>query len=114
MAEILDSMKAAKSVTKLMLENNRVRVLEFRIRPGKKAAMHNHPHNHVVYFMTNARLKLTSPDGKSDKHNMKAGQTMWMEPGSHEAENVGKTAAHYLVVELKATPEKTASLSDSS
>ena len=114
MAEIPDVMEAAKNVVKLKLENNRARVLETRIRPGKKAPMHNHPHNHVVYFMANARLKLTFPDGKSDKLNVKAGQTIWMQPGSHETENVGKTVAHYLVVELKATPEKAASLSDSS
>lgn len=101
MAEIPDAMKAAKSVAKLMLENEKARVLEFRIRPGKKAAMHNHPHNHVVYFMTNAKLKLSYPDGKSDKLGVKAGQTIWMEASSHETENVGKTVAHYLVVEVK-------------
>ncbi len=63
--------------------------------------MHNHPHHHVVYFMTNARLKLTYPDGKADKLSVKAGQTIWMEASSHETANVGKTVAHYLVVELK-------------
>lgn len=114
MAEIPDAMIAAKNVAKLILENEKVRVMEFRIKPGKKAIMHNHPNPHVVHFMTNTRLKLTTPDAKADKLTLKAGQTIWMEPGSHEAENIGKILTHYLVVEVKHPSAEAVSQSDSS
>lgn len=114
MAKVPDVMKAAKNVTKVALENDKVRVLEFLIRPGEKATMHNHPNDHVVYFMSDAKIKLTYPDGKSEELDLKGGQSMWVKAGSHETNNAGKTVVHYLVVELKGVAEEAPSLSDTS
>jgi quercetin dioxygenase-like cupin family protein len=90
----------AKDVYKLLLENDRVRVFDVRFTPGQRAPMHSHP-DHVVYIMDDATLRLTGPDGKSQDVSVKAGQTLFLPAGPHAAENIGKTAAHNLVVELK-------------
>ncbi len=90
----------AKDVYKLLLENDRVRVFDVRFAPGQRAAMHAHP-DHVVYVLDDATLRLTGPDGKSQDVAIKAGQTLYLPAGPHAAENIGKTAAHNLVVELK-------------
>ena len=39
----LDAVKVAPESYKVLLENDRVRVLEYRIKPGYKNAMHSHP-----------------------------------------------------------------------
>jgi quercetin dioxygenase-like cupin family protein len=36
---------------KVILDNDQVRVLDARIQPGQKLAMHSHPAN-VVYYVT--------------------------------------------------------------
>lgn len=82
------------------MENDRVRVLDFRFKPGQKAEMHIHP-DHIVYALTDYTLILTHPDGTSKEGSVKAGQTFWMIAGAHMAQNIGKTDGHALVIELK-------------
>jgi len=101
MANIQDVLIAAQSAYSLLLENDSVRVLEVRLKPGQKAPMHNHPNNHVVYVKSDIRLKLGFPDGKEVVSDLKAGQVLWLEGGAHEAENVGTTDADNLVIEVK-------------
>jgi hypothetical protein len=51
--------------------------------------------------MKSTRFKLTFANGKSNEFDLKAGQTLWMEAGSHATENIGTSEGHNLVVELK-------------
>ena len=101
MANVPDVLTAAASAYTLLLENESVRVLEIRLKPGQKAPMHNHPNNHVVYVRNAMRIKLSFPDGKEAVTDLKAGQVLWLEAGPHEAENVGTTDADNLVIEVK-------------
>jgi quercetin dioxygenase-like cupin family protein len=94
-----DPLKVAKNVYKLVLENDRVRVLDLFLKPGDKAAMHYHP-DHVIYVLNGGKAKLTS-SGKTDVMDMKSGQGIFLKAQSHDAENTGKTDLHLLVVELK-------------
>jgi quercetin dioxygenase-like cupin family protein len=100
-ANVADVMVAAKGPYQLLMENDRVRVMEVKLKPGQKAAMHNHPNSHVVYVKTDSKLKLTFPDGKDNVVDLKAGQTLWLDAGPHEAENVGMTDFDNLVIEVK-------------
>lgn len=101
MANIPDVLVAASSAYGLLLENDKLRVMEVRLKPGQKAPMHNHPHDHVVYVKNDARFKLSFPDGKNSILELKAGQVIWIEAGPHETENLGKAEGHNLVIELK-------------
>lgn len=96
-----DVLKIRNNGYKLLLENERVRVMEILLDPGQKSPMHNHPDDHVVYVNSDAKFRLSFPDGKSTEIDLKAGQTVWMEAGPHETENVGKTKGHNIVIELK-------------
>jgi quercetin dioxygenase-like cupin family protein len=100
MEEIFDALHAASNVSKLIMENDRVRVFDVRFKPGEKAAMHMHP-DHVMYVFNNGKLKLTPSTGKTQELDLKGGQAIWMDATSHAAENLGKTDVHLLVVELK-------------
>lgn len=100
MAQIPDALQAAPNVYKLLMENDRVRVLDVRVKPGEKTKMHSHP-DRVVYVLSDHRLKFTSPDGQNKELELKTGQVLWIEAGAHTTENIGKTEAHNLAVELK-------------
>lgn len=101
MTKVQDVLKAASNAYRLLLENDEVRVMEIRLKPGQIAPMHKHPNNHVVYVMKDAKFKLSFPDGKSMDIELKSGKVVWMEAGTHETENVGTTDGHNLVIELK-------------
>jgi quercetin dioxygenase-like cupin family protein len=100
MEQVFDAVEAASNVYKLIMENDRVRVFDVRFKPGEKAAMHMHP-DHMVYIFNDGKLNLTPSKGKTQELDLKAGQAIWMEATSHAAENLGKSDAHLLVVELK-------------
>ena len=97
---MLDALQAAPNVTKLIMENNRVRVFDVWFKPGEKAAMHKHP-DHVMYIFNNGKLKMTTLQGEIQEVDLKTGQAIWMDATAHTAENPGKTDVHLLVVELK-------------
>jgi beta-alanine degradation protein BauB len=96
----MDALKAAPDVYSLVMENERVRVLSVKFKPGQKAVMHSHP-DHVIYVLKDGKLKITLPDGANNEVSLKAGQAIWMQAGQHAAENLGKTEANNIVVELK-------------
>jgi quercetin dioxygenase-like cupin family protein len=99
-----DVAKVAPNDCKVLLENDRVRVVEIWIKPGEKLAMHSHPAS-VTYVLTAGKLKTTLPDGKTVDTEAQVGQALWSEGGSHEQVNLGTTEVRALVVEMK-TPEK--------
>jgi hypothetical protein len=101
MASIPDVLVAAGAAYSLVLENGRVRVMRIRLKPGEKAPMHNHPNDHVVVVNKDVRLKLVFPDGKEAINDLKAGQVLWLDGGSHEAQNVGTTDHDSFVIEIK-------------
>ena len=100
MAQIPDALQAAPDVYKLLMENDRVRVLDVRVKPGQKTKLHSHP-DRVVYVLSDHRLKFTSADGQNKELELKTGQVLWIEAGEHTTENTGKTDARNLAVELK-------------
>ena len=66
MTDIPDVLEVAKSGYELLLENKKVRVMEIKLKPGEKSPMHNHPNDHVIYVVKDAKFKLGFPNGKSD------------------------------------------------
>jgi hypothetical protein len=95
-----DAEKVNPKIVKLRLENEHVRVLEALSNPGDKELMHSHPGN-VVYVIEGGKLRITTPDGKSTDVQFKTGDTLWREPVTHAAENIGTTPFHVIIVEIK-------------
>jgi len=89
---------------KVVLENECVRVLEYRDQPGDKTQQHRHP-AFVLYALSPFERTLTLPDGKVLRRQFKAGDVMWSEAQTHIGENVGQTATHVLITELKSSPQ---------
>ncbi|AIF49160.1 hypothetical protein HY57_18870 [Dyella japonica A8] len=92
--------KVAPNNTKVLLENDQVRVIEVTVKPGETIPMHSHPAN-VVYFVTGGKTKTTTADGKVTDTDHKAGEALWSEPITHSNKNMGTLTTKALVIELK-------------
>lgn len=84
---------------KVIFENDRVRVLEYRDRPGSKTTPHDHPDS-VMCTPTPFTRRLTSGDQLRDLR-LEAGQARWIGAQEHAGENIGDTETHVIFVELK-------------
>jgi len=85
---------------KVVMENDRVRVLEYRDSPGQRTSPHYHP-DYVLCALSSFKRKLTVSGGREAVVELKAGQVVWGKAQCHIGENVGDTDTHVLVVELK-------------
>ncbi|MBS0505918.1 MAG: cytoplasmic protein [Proteobacteria bacterium] len=88
---------------RVILENDCVRVLDYRDGPGQRTRQHHHP-PFVLYAMSAFQRTLTLPDGKVLRREFKPGDVMWSEAQTHIGENVGSTPTHVLIVEMKPQP----------
>ncbi len=83
----------------VVFENDRVRVLEYRDRPGDRTTPHAHPDS-VMYALSSFRRRLHAGDTQRDVE-IAAGTTAWVPAQQHSGENIGDTPSHSIFVELK-------------
>ncbi len=95
-----DLAKVMPEDVKVLIDNDRVRVLEVIHKPGAKEPMHSHP-AYVAVFLSATRLKVSTPDGKTTYKDRKAGEVYWSDPVTHAIENMGTADQHVIVIELK-------------
>ena len=95
-----DPLTTSPQYYKVLLENDKVRVLEYRLKPGEKEATHSHSAG-IVYVLSGAKMKFTYPDGRSEVKEAATGETIWREPVTHAVENVGTTEARAIAIDLK-------------
>jgi quercetin dioxygenase-like cupin family protein len=92
---------------RVLFENERVRVLDFRLAKGAREQAHQHP-EHVAVFLADFTIRFTLPDGSTALREGHPGVAAHSGPVTHASENIGETDAHGILVELK-TPSGTAS-----
>ena len=85
---------------KVQLENEKVRVLEYRDLAGEKTHQHHHP-AFVLYALAPFKRKITLPDGKAIMREFKVGDVLYSDEQTHIGENVGQTPTHVIMVEMK-------------
>src|ERR1041384_1842962 len=85
---------------KVLLENDRVRVLHFILRKGDTEKFHAHPAA-VTYVLAPFKIKFTFPDGKTAIREAKAGDVLFSEGVTHSPVNIGDTDAQGILVEFK-------------
>lgn len=95
-----EAAKVAPHVYKVLFENERVRLLDVRMKPGDSSDQHSHP-DYLLYAITGGKVKLTDASGQSVEVEIQAGDTMWREAEEHSALNVGTTELQAIFVELK-------------
>jgi quercetin dioxygenase-like cupin family protein len=98
-ARAQDPLKTDPDKYTLVLQNERVRVLEYRDQPGQKTQRHSHPDS-VLYALGPFKRRLTLGDGRAVEREFKAGETLWIGAQTHIGENTGTTDTHVLIIEL--------------
>jgi hypothetical protein len=76
----------------VVFENERVRVLEYRDRPGARTSPHDHPDS-VMVTLSAFRRRLTVGDATRDVA-LEAGEIRWLDAQTHTGENTGDTPTH--------------------
>jgi mannose-6-phosphate isomerase-like protein (cupin superfamily) len=106
----MDALIAAADHHRLVLENEQVRVLETRIKPGETTPLHTHEWPAAQYvlnwsdFVRRDEHGETMLDTRSSNVIVEPGQAVWSGPlAPHTLENVGTQALHIISVEVKPT-----------
>ena len=85
---------------KVVFENERVRVLEYRDEPGQATSPHRHPDS-VMVTLSSFERKLVAEDGASREVTLAEGEVRWLDAQVHSGENVGVRPTRVVFVELK-------------
>ena len=96
---------------KVLLENERVRVLDFQLKKGAKEEFHAHPAA-VTYVLAPFKIRFTFPDGTTRIREAKAGDFFYGDALTHASENIGDTDAHGLLIEMKSAAKSMSSEAD--
>jgi hypothetical protein len=104
----LDAVAAAPGNHRVLLENDRVRVIEITVAPGEREPVHAHCMPSVGYVMYEGKYRDYDDQGKllsEGKESLPESQfpmTIWIEPvAPHSYENVDTKPMHSLHIELK-------------
>jgi hypothetical protein len=84
---------------RVVFENDRVRVLEYRDRPGDRTTPHAHPDSVMVTLSGFSRR--LHRDGEHRDVELQPGLASWLPAQRHAGVNVGDTETHVVFVELK-------------
>jgi quercetin dioxygenase-like cupin family protein len=88
--------------TKLLFENERVKVWEFTLQPGQAIGLHTHTHDYLILPIETSTVQVTRPGQPVEVRDYAAGTVIWRDKGeTHDAKNVGVHRYHQLLVELK-------------
>ena len=97
-----DPVQVAPNNFRVLLENDRVRVLDFHGKAGQKIPMHSHPAYVTYSIHGSGKTKFASPDGKITERPATTGEARWRDAETHSSEYIGTGEAHVLLIELKA------------
>ncbi|MGV9710620.1 cytoplasmic protein [Gordonia sp. NPDC003424] len=84
---------------RVLLENDHVRVLEYRDEPGDATHTHHHPDS-VMIPLAHFRRRLTVDDRQAEVE-LEPLAVRWLDAQHHQGTNIGTTPTHAIFVELK-------------
>ena len=107
-----DPVETNPELYRVLFENDRVRVLEYRDAPGDRTRPHGHPDSVMVTLCAFER-RLWSGEQEVEV-TLPAFQARWLDAQEHSGMNIGSTQSHSVFVELKEpTPARAARLGPS-
>ena len=95
----LDAVTTNPELYRVILENDRVRVVEYLDAPGDATAPHSHPDS-VMLTLSSFKRRLAS-GGSEREVELPAHKALWLDAQEHAGTNIGTTPTHTIFVELK-------------
>jgi quercetin dioxygenase-like cupin family protein len=100
-ASDLDPVRIAPDHYMVEFDNPQVRVLRARYGPREAGPVHEHILNRVMVYLTEANMKVTTPDGKVQFLRGAAGEVRMGGAAQHREQNLSLLPFEVLVVEFK-------------
>ncbi|ABD06150.1 conserved hypothetical protein [Rhodopseudomonas palustris HaA2] len=89
--------------SEIQIDNDEVRVTEWRLAPGAATGPHRHGMDYVIVPVADAEMTIVAPDGTRSIAQLKTGQSYFRKAGvEHDVLNESTTEIVFLEVELKA------------
>lgn len=97
-------MSQAMAVPTVQIDNNHLRVTEWRFAAGAATGYHRHEHDYVVVPARDGELKLVGPGGEVTYAQLRVGVSYFRNAGvEHDVINNGAGEMVFVEVELKDT-----------
>ncbi|MFF5296909.1 cupin domain-containing protein [Paractinoplanes globisporus] len=96
---MMDPVEVSPELYQTVFENDRVRVLKYRDKPGDSTRPHTHPDS-VMVTLSSFRRRI-SAGGRSVEVELGEGDVRWVGAQEHSGENIGDTETVSIFVELK-------------
>ena len=94
--------KRPQAVPTVQVDNERVRVTEWRFAPGAETGEHVHEMDYVIVPSGTGRLKLLSPQGKESFADLQLGVSYFRKAGvPHNVINANDFEFAFVEIELK-------------
>ncbi len=97
----MDPLKLDRKHYKLEFENDQVRVVRVRFGPKESIQMHEHQLGRVVFYLTDAEIRVTDAEGKATLTPRKAGDLVPGGPAKHREENTTDKVVEAIMTEFK-------------
>jgi beta-alanine degradation protein BauB len=92
------------AVPTVQIDNNHLRVTEWRFAPGAATGFHRHEHDYVVVPARDGELKLVGPKGEISTAQLSVGKSYFRNAGvEHDVINNGPGEMVFIEIELKDT-----------
>ena len=104
----MNKIKKRKSAfSTIQIDNDCVRVTEYRFEPDEETKFHSHSWNYIVIPQTDGKLLLIDAEGKESESNLTAGASYYREAGvEHNVINAGKELLVFIEIEIKSSSEE--------
>jgi hypothetical protein len=102
-ASAQDAAKMQPAAYTVSFENDRLRVLDYRSKPGMGVCgngVHSHP-AHLTVVLTDGKVRGRRQGGDWQTGDGKIGDVFWSEAETHEVENISGRNLRALLIELK-------------
>jgi len=94
--------EAARAVPTVQIENDRIRVTEWRFAPGAATGWHRHDYDYVVVPITTGQLTMIGPGGTESRASLISGQAYARDAGvEHDVVNANDHEFVFIDIELK-------------
>ena len=90
-----------KAIPTLQIDNDRVRVIEWRFAPGAATGWHKHDYDYVVVPMTTGQLKLKDAQGERYADLVAGGSYPRKAGVEHDVINPTKSEFVFVEIEMK-------------
>jgi beta-alanine degradation protein BauB len=91
--------------TRLLFENERIRVWDITLEPGQRLPFHRHRTSYFYRCESGGRLRVRTPEGDDAEYESSLDEVHFHKIGPddlvvHDLENVGETTVRFTTVEL--------------